>query len=482
MKKFKTILMVLIAVLVSSTTMLKAQKPSSSSDLNSETSVNTGKSENYQLFTKTVKPGKLEIISEVKNASTEYWEFSNGVKVYLKPTQFKDDEIMLYAFRKGGYNIHKAEDLASAENSASLAYYSGVAKFDFSQMNEFLSGKKLKFSPFIDEYYEGFSGFSSIKDLETMLQLVNLSITEPRLDENAFNDFIAKSMVSYQSSQKDFNTLFNDSVQQVLYNHHPMKPIRNKEYYSSIDFMKAKKAYEMHFSTANDYNFVLVGSINKERDRKLIEKYIGSLPVSEKNYYFSPLYASYAGGKLSKVVNCPKEVGMSRVYISFQGNAALDINTGLHLKAIAEILKDRYSESIIGAKNDTYCVNVDSKIDNYPQPAYKFTISFDCVTANAEKLASTVAQEIENIIKNGPGTNDLQQSKANLMKDYAKKIKENDYWLKTIVGSIKNKESILSENEYKSLLNEIHEGSLQEVAKQYLSGENKIEMILKPSI
>ena len=138
MKKFKTILMVLIAVLVSSTTMLKAQKPSSSSDLNSETSVNTGKSENYQLFTKTVKPGKLEIISEVKNASTEYWEFSNGVKVYLKPTQFKDDEIMLYAFRKGGYNIHKAEDLASAENSASLAYYSGVAKFDFSQMNEFL--------------------------------------------------------------------------------------------------------------------------------------------------------------------------------------------------------------------------------------------------------------------------------------------------------------------------------------------------------
>ena len=475
------ILTVLI-VLVASTTMLKAQKPFANEDLNSGANLNKGKPEISQLFTQNITPGKLELISEVKNTSSECWELSNGVKVYLNPTRFKDDEVMLYAFRKGGYNIHKPEDLSSAENAASVAYYSGVAKFDYAQLNTFLAGKKLKVTPFIDEYYEGFSGYSSAKDLETMFQLMHLSISEPRLDENAFNAYKTKLLDYSESKEKDPNTIYTDSITQVLYHHNPMKPIQNKEFYSTVYFEKAKNAYKMHFSTANDYTFVLVGNIDKVKDRKLIEKYIGSLPVSEKNYYFNPTYTEYSGGPLSKVVNCPKEVGLSKVYISFQGNTAPDLNLGINLRVIADILKGHYSESIAGAKNDTYCVNVNSKTEHYPQSNYKFTISFDCVSENAEKLAAMVYKEIEDIIKNGPNANDLQLSKTNLINEYSKNIEENDYWLKTIVNSIKNKEEILSANEYKNQLSQISESSLQQVAKQYLLDKNRIEIILNPSI
>ncbi len=467
--KNKKLFLPVIITLIMAASGVKAQMPASEKELSTETNIR------FSLFNQEVKPGKVELMAEVKNAGAEYWELSNGVKVYIKPLNSKD-EIKLYAFRNGGLNIHVPGDLPSAESAVPLAVASGLSYFDKSLLTRILDGKEVQLSPYMNEYYEGFNGKVSQKDFETLLQMVNLSMTHPKLDETAFAAYKSKLIADNELGQKDPNIFFEDHLNQMLYNHHALKPMHDKEYISGMDYSKTKRIYQYHFSNANDFTFVLVGNIDKEKDRVLIEKYLASLPVSDKNYFFQPAYTEYSKGSLQNVVSYPMDSKKARVHIGFQGEANRDYSMRLNFSVLEALLTSKLSEKM--KAEQTQCdLLVSNEVKAYPNPHYQFTMRFQCAPENTAKITSWIQSEIESIKAQGPTATDLQNAKNLMISNHLTKVKDNDFWVNTLANAVHFKEDVMSEEDYALLLNKIEVKDMQQFAKQYL-GENKIELVL----
>src|SRR5688500_17060916 len=176
------------------------------------------------LMEKTPQPGK--VISEEKNAAlgTTELTLSNDVKVILKPTDCKNDQIILSASRLGGQYNYDPSDRLNAEYAAAIVNQMGISNFSPIDLRKVLAGKNASITPRIGTISEGVNGQSSAADLETMLQLVNLYFTEPRKDSELFHSFVNKQQAMYQNMQADPQYTFQETVLSSLYKDHPWAP------------------------------------------------------------------------------------------------------------------------------------------------------------------------------------------------------------------------------------------------------------------
>jgi zinc protease len=173
------------------------------------------------LIEKAPKAGKIKKASKNEQFGTTEWVLKNGVKVVFKPTKFKEDEILLSAFSQGGLSkVKDVADLPSAMMASGIVGNNGLGAFNQIDLNKALTGKIASVSAFIDLYSEGFDGNSSVKDFETMLQLIYLNFTAPRKDDNSFKALINMYNASLVNRASDPRSAFSDTVSTWVTNNH----------------------------------------------------------------------------------------------------------------------------------------------------------------------------------------------------------------------------------------------------------------------
>ena len=226
------------------------------------------------------------IVSEKKNEQLGTTEitFANGAKAILKPTDFKNDEIVMTSFRKGGMSKYSAEDKYSANYAATIVQQMGIGDLSPVDLQKFIAGKIASANPRISNLSAGINGNSSVKDFETMLQMVNLYFTSPRKDETLFNGWKEKQKSQMEFAMADPQTAFVDTFYQVLYQKNPLAPIivPRPEDFDKINLDRSFSIYKEQFADANDFNFIFTGSFDVEKIKPLLATYLGSLPSAGK--------------------------------------------------------------------------------------------------------------------------------------------------------------------------------------------------------
>ncbi|MXV49535.1 insulinase family protein [Pedobacter sp. HMF7647] len=426
------------------------------------------------------KPTPGKIVAEVKDPKlgTTKLTLSNGVQVYLKPTDFKNDEIQFNAFSPGGTSLYSDADFQSADNASGIIARSGLGDYNAVQLTKYLAGKQAFVSPYIGERTEGINGFATPKDFETALQLVNLYFTAPRKDSSIFLSTITKAKAGLQNRSDDPNSVFSDTVSAVLGNYNIRSTGPSLQKIENIDLNKAYSIYKERFADAGDFTFTFVGSFDPEKIKPLLEMYLGSLPSGKKEEAKN-LGIHIPAGKISKTVYKGQEA-KATVRLVFSGEYQFNETNNNLLSALSEVLQIKLIERLREEESGVYSPSIHESYAKYPTNRYSFIVSFSCGPENVDKLIAATLDEINKIKQNGAQQTDINKYIAEETRTTETQLKENDFWLGYLSNQYEtneNPEYILSYSDY---LKKLSPQNLKEAANTYLSGSNFIQLVLMP--
>ena len=425
-------------------------------------------------------PSPVDKKGKNKTLGTIEWTFENGVKVVMKTTDFKEDEILMSAFSFGGSSLYDVKDLISADLTAEVVQESGIGEFDKTALEKKLSGKIVSVRPYINENAEGFSGSCSVQDLETMLQMVHLYFTAPRTDDIAFNAFIKRMKAILDNKALEPESALMDTITVLLANHHPRVRPMTSELLNEASLKKMRSIFKTRFGDPSGFTFYFVGNIDLEVARPLMEKYLGGLPKVEREETWVDNNVRPPQGLVSREIKREMKVPKGTVYLTYTGTFDYDdFQARLNLSSLCDILDVRYVETIREEQSGTYGAAVYESMDKYPYESYSVMIYFDCDPANAEKLKDIAIQEIEKLKTEGPTEQDLHGVKENKLKVHQENMRQNNYWL----NIIKNKDYFQADPkaylEYEDYVNSISRESMKIAAQQFFGG-NIVEAVLLP--
>jgi zinc protease len=427
------------------------------------------------------KPIAGKIISEKKIEELGVTELtlSNGVKVILKPTDFKNDEISFSAFSLGGTSLYSDADYQSASAAAGLVSRSGVGAFNSIQLPKMLAGKNVHVSPYISERTEGIYASATPKDLETALQLTYLYFIAPRKDSTIFNAFVTQQKGALSNREDDPNSVFADTVSAVLGNYNIRRTGPSLAKLEQINLDKAFNIYKERFADASDFTFTFVGSFKLDSVKPLIEQYLGALPSIRRKEDAKDLGIHPPKGKVTKVVNKgQEEKALVRMVFTGEYNYSEDNNN--QLNALGEVLQIKLIEKLREEESGVYSPGVRVSYSKYPRNRYSITVAFGCGPENVEKLISATFNEIEKIRQNGAQQNDVEKFLAEERRTTQIQLKDNSFWGGYLAGQYLNNEDPKEVLTYMESLKKITSQGLKETANKYLNGENYIRLVLLP--
>jgi zinc protease len=406
--------------------------------------------------------------------------FENGLKVVMKPTNFKNDEILVSAYALGGTSLYNDEEFKSAGMAANLVNESGVNGFSKIALQKKLADKNLRVYPFISSLKEGFGGNSTPKDLETLLQLINLYFTAPNFNEDAFHSIINKQKMYLPNLLKEPTTYFRDQVARILANNSPRgNYIPSMEDLDELNFNVAKKAYQERFANAGDFTFFFVGNLDMDRDLPLLQKYLGSLKGKPSQSTYKDLGIRPPKGKLEKVVN-KGEAEKSMVSIYYTGEAKYSDQDKYLLSALGEVLTIKLLENLREEKSGVYGVGARGSMSQRPYDNYSFKIGFPCGPKNVDKLIAAAYDEVNALKENGPTQVDVDKVKETEKINLEENLKQNRFWMNSIQSAYLNEnnvEDILNKQEQ---IDQLNVKSLKKVANKYLKENALIQIVLMP--
>ncbi len=435
-----------------------------------------------ELVKKAPHKGKIKSFRENEEIEATEWVLSNGIKVVFHPTDFKADEILMQAFSKGGLSQVKTEDLPSAEAATSLIEMSGIGRFSATQLEKALTGKTVSVSAEIAENVERMHGSSSIKDLETMLQLTYLYFTSPRRDEKAYETFMGLLRNQLANRDKNPKIAFSDSVQMMSTNHSPRTILFNKEMLDRVSLDKALEVYKARFANPADFTFVFVGNINpkdpkvqeliclwlggmktkKCNSEEVIDHHITVTMGQQKNYFSRAMETTTASNRIQ--------------YTSY--DIPFTMANDLNMEMIGRILSTRYLESIREREGGSYGVGTYGYVMGLPSPRAGLLMQFDTDPKKQERLMEIIHEEVQTIIANGPLANDLQKEKESMLKDFQEDLEKNTYWRQSLYMYYMYGHNNI--RDYKAAVEAITAETVQETLRKLVSAGNMFEVVMFP--
>ena len=428
----------------------------------------------------STQPVAGRIIDEQKDTvlNTTTLTLSNGVKVVLKATDFRNNEIDFTGFSDGGTSLYSDADYQSAANSVHAMTSGGVGNLDNIQLGKYLTGKQASAFPFINERYQGFRGSAEPKDLATALQLVYAYSTQPRVNAGLFKtslDIVRSNLVNRAN---DPGTVFQDTMAAVLSNYNVRRMTVTPEKLDQINFDRAVAIARERFSDASGLTFVFVGNINIDSIRPLLEKYLGSLPATHKNEAAVDLNIHITEGHIEKTMYRGVEPRAS-VELVFSGPYRIGLENNLNMGALKEVLQIRMIQRLRESESGVYSPHVNASMTKYPETC-SMTISFECGPQNVEKLIAAAQEEINKIKASGPSQVNIDKFKAQDKEVLKGELKSNEYWLGYLSRHLQYKDDIFQILSYDKIIEKVTTASVQAAANEYLNGKNYIRLVLMP--
>jgi len=431
------------------------------------------------LLDKIPEPGRVAKTSEKAALGITEWELSNGVRVVLKPTTFRQDEIVFRAFSPGGTSLASDADYIPASTASLLIGGSGIGKYAPPELRRLLTGKIASANPFISELDEGLTGSASPRDLETMFQLIYMRFMEPRADPGAVAAQAAQLRAVMANMTNTPGFVFAQALAGIMGNNHPRRRIDTVETIDQWNLDKSFTFYKDRFADASGFTFVFAGTFDADTIRPLVERYLGSLPSTRRTETWKDVGARFPTGVITKQVEKGLEP-KSQAALVYTGPFVFDQTQRIAIRAMAEILQNRLRETIREQLGGTYSIGASSNYRPIPVPDYTVSISWGCDPARLNELVARVLEEIDALKTNGPTAQQVADEREALLRDYESVTKQNSWWVSQLALRYEYREDPASLLTLPDYYRRIDAAMVQQAARTYLKGDNRVQVTLVP--
>lgn len=432
-----------------------------------------------KLMDELPKGGKIKSERIIMEAGATELTLSNGITVLLKPTAFKNDEILMSGFAWGGTSVYPDSDYYSAIHADGIVNESGVSKFSSSDLTKLLAGKSVYVAATIGQNTENISGNCRVADFETMLQLAYLKMTEPRIDEESFQSYVNKNRNLYKNLAQEPSNYFYDTLNKILAQNHPRGNYLPEENdWNRINYNRVIEIYKDRFADASEFTFIFVGALDTEQMKPLIAKYLGVLPSINRKETYMDLGIRPPKGSVSENIYKGEEP-KSLAVLSFNKEAAYDKTDAFLFSQLGQHLSRRYLEVLREQMSGVYGVSASATLFQVPYERASLRITIPCSPDNVDSLIVAAINEIKDVQQNGVKEEDLVKLREIYKREKEKKLEENKYWLSALKNCYMYNydfEDIESFDRMKDITSE----ALQRIANEYIDINNYIRVVLYP--
>ena len=422
-------------------------------------------------------PGK--IVSEKpygKFGMTEI-TLSNGMKVYVKPTDFQADQVTMSMRGEGGTSVYGDKDIPNFSFLTSAIAEAGVGDFSATRLRKALAGKSLKVAPAINSEGQRITGTSSVKDLETMLQLTHLYFTSPRKDSVAFEGMMNRTLSLLKNRNASSKVVYNDSLSAVLYDHNVRMAPVTKEIAEKADYNRILEIYRERFSDASNFKTVFIGKIDMAQLRPLLCQYLATLPATHKAEKANKANVAQIVKKNEVVKFVRKqETPLVNVSVFVTGNVPFSPKNDLTLDMLTRVLQIAYTDSVREEKGGTYGVSVSFSLEKEEDPNALVRISYKSDPKRYDELNPIIYKQLQNIADNGPVASSMDKVKKYLKKQYGQMAITNDYWSYVIWHELDDEADF--DKDYCKMVDAISGEDVQKMAKLLLQQKQRIEVTM----
>jgi len=431
------------------------------------------------LMAQVPAPGTVVKKEKLEELGVSVWTLSNGARVVLKPTDFKNDEVLFQAFSPGGHSLAPTKIFASAELADGIVGQSGVGAHDEVALNKLLTGKVARVRPFIGELEEGMQGSASPQDLETLLQLVHLYFTAPRKDADAFAAWKGQMNTFFRNRDLNPQAVFFDELAKVSTGNHPRRQPPTVELIESVDHGTALDFYTQRFADADDFTFVFVGNVDEAKLEPLAATYLASLPVDAKRKDKWKDVGVKAPKGVAKVRVQKGQDPKSYVMLAFHGDVKWSPEAEDDLEMLGEALSIRLREILREDMSGVYGVFANGQIERRPKPKYQFVVGFGCSPDNAEKLTKAVFDLVETVKKEGIDAETIDKLKEQRRRGLELEKKQNEFWAEQLAEHYRYGTDPRKILELEKQTDRVSSDHVKKAAKRYL-GKQYVDALLMP--
>ena len=447
---------------------------------NAEIKANAEENLNEPFISGNLKGSKVKAEKKTIYDATE-WTLKNGVKVVVLPTQYKQDQVLFNITMDGGMSLVSDEDKVSFEDNIWTLFQSnsGISKFSGTQIPKMLAGKNLSVTPYIGGTKHGVSGSSTPKDFETALQIAYLYFADPRFDEKEYQTGIQqiKAILPNIANNPDF--IFQNETNKIIYGNDPRIVELNEETLSKANLATIERVYRELFKDAAGATLRIVGNVNPDEIKPLVEKYIGSIAKGKKaDQVNKENIIRIAKGKVNETVNITMETPKSTVLQIYTAYMPVDTKTEVALEVAKYVLDMIYTKTIREEEGGTYGVGTAMVGQREPEERVIIQVSFDTNPEQAPKLRELALKGLKELAENGPELEKFNMAIENFKKNIPETRISNSYWMGNI--SEYYDYGIDYDAEYEAAVNSVTPEDVKAVLQAVLAQNNLIEITSAP--
>ncbi len=424
---------------------------------------------------------KGKVAKKVANKQFGYetWTLSNGVKVVLKHTDFKADEITMTAKSEGGYSKLNAKDALTAKCITDVMSESGLGNYDATELQKYLSGKNAHVYPYIGETEEGFGGSCDVEGFETMLELVNAYFTQPKFNEEAFNSYIEKQKGMLENASLDPQSVWQDSMRWIMSNYSEYRKPMTPAMLDEVNFKSMSKLYKQRFNDPCNFTFYFVGNVDAKKAKPLIEKYLGSLETVQRNETFVDLGIRPPKGGIEKDVKKGKDDKCIEI-IMFHGDFSYNAQNNTEIDAICKILTTKLLEQIREKESGVYSIGAYPMTSKVPYENYAVQIFYSCDPAREPELKEKIFNVIKSIQKGDISDDEIAKVIEKKKREHETEVKENRYWRGLVIDLVEGDITPEEATSEDARINGINKDQMVKAAEKYFKFDSYVKVRLVP--
>lgn len=427
-----------------------------------------------RLITKLPKPGSIISERTYKYGYTEF-TLSNGLKVYVRSTNFEPDEVNLKLFSLGGKNIYPDSEMPNLTYLMAGATIGGVAQYNDLTLEKMLAGKTATVTPFIDNDTRGMAGTSNVKDTKTLLELVYLYFTQPRKDPQAFKNLMEQQQEFLTNAHVNPMLAYNDTLHKVAYATNRMASM-NKEQLKRVNYNRIMHIYKELFANAANFKLILTGNININKLRPLLCQYIATLPSNNTKETIGTYEPKLVDGKKTYIFHKKQTTPTAITTIVIKGKMEYNNRNELLMDAIGQLLRIVYTEKVREDKGGTYSVQASGDLQHHPNDEALLRIAFQTDPQKYNSLIPIVYKELEKMATEGPSQQDLDKVKAYELKVYNQVLRMNNYWEYVLYTDLYN--GIDVDTDFRYIVENMTCGDIRTTLRNLLNQNNCIEVTM----
>jgi len=427
------------------------------------------------------RPAPSPVVSEntIDTLGVTEWRLANGIRVVLKPTTFKNDEIRFTAFSPGGLSRVPDSNYVAGQTATGVVTNAGVGKYTRVELEKLLADKVVNVRPYISELQEGLSGRASPEDMETLFQLIYLNLTSPRIDSSAYLSYQAQMRGYLENRNAGPETALSDTLQKIVHQNHFRARPWSMNMLSEMDMQKSFQIYRNRFADTGDFTFIFVGNFAPGDIRPLVESYLGALSDLPGEEQWKDNGMRYTDKRLRIQVKKGLEP-KSRVQMVFTGSFDWSRENRYVMNAMVEVLRIKLREVLREDLGGTYGVGIGASAAERPVQDYRINISFGCNPDRVEELTQAVMRQIDSLKTCGTTEEYLAKVKEIDRRSRETNLRENGFWLNHLEFYYDHGEDPRTIYEYDALVRSLTAEDIQNAAQRYFNEGHSVIAVLYP--